>query len=295
VSLLEKVLRLKMDALAAARHASFWQKAITEHGEAKATEFYKHLGLNHLEKKSVEWEGLILSREPKPHEVIAIKGVSQAQESAKESINKILLSLRTDLIADGLKGIKKLKPATYHELTLQASKESRTELRDRLIKVHKQGRLLVDAELGKKQDSASDDEFDDLDTVTDTTLSRVVNETQTRIISSAAQRALLGLAGSLLISAIQADISTGSVSYIDQAAKGAANRTIGIGRQDEMRNRSDEIDHYLYSALLDDRVCENCAPLDGTEADNLEDLPEVPLADCLGGSLCRCFIIAIAV
>src|ERR1041385_7180267 len=149
MSLQEKILRLRMDALVAARHASFWQKAIDEHGEEKVTRFYTHLGLNHLEKKSYEWEGLTLSREPKEHEKIAVKGIHGAQESGKESIGKILLNLREELIAAGLKGIKRLKPATYHELTLQAPKDSRVELRDRLIKIHKQGRKLVAAELGK--------------------------------------------------------------------------------------------------------------------------------------------------
>jgi hypothetical protein len=147
VSLQQKILKLRIDALVAARHASFWQKCITEHGEEKATAFYTHLGLNHLETKSYEWEGLTLSREPKEHEKIAVKGIAKAQDSATESIGKILLSLREELISEGLKGIKKLKPATFHELTLQASKESRSDLRDRLVKVHKQGRVLVAQEL----------------------------------------------------------------------------------------------------------------------------------------------------
>src|ERR1051326_506349 len=125
MSLQEKVLNLKLNAALAVKHANGWQRLIDLYGESKATEFYKHLGLNHLEKKSVEWEGLQLSREPKEYEKIAVKGVAQAQESAKESINKILLTLRTELITDGLKGIKKLKPASYHELTLQASSKSR--------------------------------------------------------------------------------------------------------------------------------------------------------------------------
>src|ERR1041385_6082667 len=157
MSLQEKILKLRLDALVAARHASFWQKAIDEHGEEKATRFYSHLGLNHLEKKSFEWEGLQLSREPKEHEKVAVKGIAGAQESAKESIGKILLNLRETLIADGLKAIKKLKPATYHELTLHAPKESRGDLRDRLIKIHKQGRTLVAAELGKKEAIPEDD------------------------------------------------------------------------------------------------------------------------------------------
>lgn len=318
----EKVLRLKMDAVVAARHASFWQKAIDEHGEDKATQFYTHLGLNHLEKKSIDWEGLTLSREPKEHEKIAVKGIASAQESAKEQIGTVLLSLRTELIEDGLKGIKKLKPATYHELTLQASSESRSDLRDRLIKVHRQGRMLVERELGNvkgvhhrhdpqwasvfscdecaalpmlTKEALAEDEFDDLDELVDVTLSRVVNDTQSRIIASATEGVTLGLSGVDLQRSIQSTINTGSVAYIDRAAGGLGNRVVSIGRRDEMRSRTDDIDRFEYSSLLDVNTCSPCASLDGTTAQSMDDLPEVPLAECDGGSLCRCFIVGIAV
>lgn len=318
VSLQSKIIRLKMDAVVAARHASFWQRAIDTHGEDKATAFYTHLGLNHLEKKSFDFEGLTLSREPKEHEKLAVKGIASAQESSKEAIGNILLSLRTELITDGLEGIKKLKPATYHELILEAPKAFRDSLRERLIEVHLQGRLLVAAELhhpGKEHDWAlhkpfrcydclaipeakeavPDDEFDDLDEITDLTLSRVVNDTQARIIGAASEARTLGISGTNLITTIQTVINAGSVSYIDRIAGGASNRVIGIGRGDEMRSRSDDIGRYEYSALLDVNTCDPCAALDGTTAENMDDLPEVPLADCDGGSLCRCFIIAVTV
>src|SRR5688572_22720750 len=194
-TLTEKVNQLKCDVVTAARLAEFWNKQIEVYGEQQAERFYLSLGLNHIERKGVEWEGLNLSREPKEHEKIAVKGIANAQESAKESIGKILLSLRTELIEDGLKGIKKLKPATYHELILEASKESRSDLRDRLIKVHKQGRLLVAAELGLKE-AVPEDEFDDLDMLTDLTDARVANDVQARITDAATRYSLLGLEGS---------------------------------------------------------------------------------------------------
>jgi hypothetical protein len=273
----------------AVRHAAFWQKCITEHGEEKATAFYTHLGLNHLEKKSYEWEGVQLSREPKEHEKIAVKGVHGAQESAKESISKILLSLREELISDGLKGIKKLKPATFHELTLQASKESRTELRDRLIEVHKQGRMLVMAEFSKKAAVLDDDEFDDLDMLTDLTDSRVANDVQSRIIDAAARYSRLWLNGQDLVNAVQNEIMAGSVTYIDRASRGLASKVINLGRSDEAERRSDEWDRVEYSALLDQNVCEPCAGEDGTTAASEDDLQPAPNPDCLGGDLCRCF------
>ena len=289
MSLQEKVLNLKLNAALAVKHANGWQRLIDLYGEQKATEFYKHLGLNHLEKKSVEWEGLQLSREPKEHEKIAVKGIANAQESAKESIGKILLNLRDDLIAAGLKGIKKLKPATYHELTLQAPKDSRVELRDRLIKVHKQGRMLVAAELGKKEALPEDDEFDLLDLLTDLTGSRVANDVQARMIDAAARYSLLGLSGQELIDAVQKEITAGSVTYIDRAARGLATKVINIGRSDEAESRKDDWDRVEYSALLDQNVCDPCASQDGDTASNEDDLQPAPNPDCLGGELCRCF------
>ncbi len=284
----EKVAQLKHAGLSAVRLAMLWEEKITLSGVKAAEDLYLSLGHNHIERKSLEWEGLKLSREPKEHEKIAVKGVHGAQESAKESIGRILLNLRTELIADGLKRIKKLKPATYHELTLQASKESRTDLRVRLIKVHKQGRLLVAAELGKKE-AVPEDEFDDLDMLTDLTDSRVVNDVQSRIIDATTRHSLLGNTGAELINAVQNEINAGSVSYIDRASTGLANRVISIGRMDEAQSRRDDWGRVEYSALLDNSVCGPCAAEDGQEAENEADLTPTPNPECEGGDWCRCF------
>lgn len=306
MSLQEKVLSLKLNAALAVKHANGWQRLIDLYGEDKATEFYTHLGLNHLEKKSFEWEGLKLSREPKEHEKLCVKGIASAQESSKEAISKILLDLREDLISDGLKGIKKLTPATYHELTLQASSDSRLSLRDRLIKVHRQGRMLVAAELnngksipalwgesaasaGVFKEAVPEDEFDDLDELSDLTDSRVVNDVQSRIIAAAQRFRLLGLTGTALLTAIQNEITAGSVSYIDRASQGLANKVINIGRMDEAQNRRDEWGRVEYSALLDQNVCGPCAAEDGQEAQNEADLTPVPNPECEGSDYCRCF------
>ena len=316
MSLQEKLINLKLNAALAVKHANGWQRLIDLYGESKATEFYKHLGLNHLsppkqvEAKGVDFEGLSLSREPKEHEKLAVKGIAQAQESSKGAIGKILLELREELIADGLKGIKKLEPAKYHELTLQASPEIRLSLRDRLIKVYQKGRRLLDSELadqgllsGKStphdylamKDDATEGEFDDLDLLTDLTNSRVANDVQARIIAAAQRFALLGQTGNTLLTSITSEITDGSVAYIDRAATAAANRVINIGRGDEMRNRADEIDRYEQSALLDQNVCEPCAADDGQTASDPDELPGGPNPDCLGSDLCRCFVVAISI
>jgi hypothetical protein len=289
MSLQQKIIRLRMDALVAARHAQFWQHAIDVHGSDKATAFYTHLGLNHLERKSFDYDGLTLSREPKEHEKVAVKGVAQAQESAKESIGKVLLDLRAELITDGLKRISKVKPADYHELVLQVPEATRTDLSKQLVKAHRQGRMLVAAELGQKADAPDADDFAELDPLTDLTASRVTNDVQSRIIAAAARHSLLGLTGAALTAAVTSEIATGSVSYIDRAATGLANRVINIGRSDEAENRRDEWERVEYSALLDQNVCEPCATQDGSTAENEDDLQPAPNPECLGFDNCRCF------
>ncbi len=292
MSLQEKVLKLRMDATIALRHASFWQKAIIEHGEDKATQFYTHLGLNHIERKSVEFDGLALRRQPRESEKIAVKGVAQAQESSKEAIGKILLELRTELISDGLKGIKKLDPATYHELTLQVSSENRGSLRDRLITTYEQGRKLVAAELSKTKEAKPkpvEGEFDLLDDLVDVTDSRVANDVQARIIAATTRYRLLGLGDAALWKAVEDEIRMGSVSYIDRAATGLANQVINIGRSDEAQSRRGDWERIEYSALLDANCCEVCAAADGQESVDGNELDPAPNPGCLGSDLCRCF------
>lgn len=325
MTLRERVVKLKLTAAAAMRHAQWWEKQIQEHGEQKAEEFYLHLGLNHIEKKGFDFEGLTLSREPNEHEKLCVKGIAAAQETEKEKINKILLQLREELISDGLKGISKLDPADYHTLVLQVPAGISADLRDRLIKTHKHGRMLVAQELGGtsmpkgyvhsvecnrrfiKNDPPGyqcdleckadddEDEIDELDTLTDVTTSRVANDVQSRMTSSAARWVLAGLSGAALMAAIQKDMDAGSVSYIDRSAAGAANTAIGAGRLDEMQRRADEIDRYEQSELLDQNTCGPCAEDDGKTADDPEDLPGAPNPSCEGGDQCRGFIVAIRI
>lgn len=294
MSLQQKLISLKLNAALAVKHANGWQRLIDLYGEEKATEFYKHLGLNHLETKGFEYEGLTLSREPKEHEKIAVKGIATAQESAKEAIGKILLGLRSQLITDGLKRIQKLRPATYHELVLKVPSETAATLKERLIKVYQQGQILVAQELaGTKAVKASSptDEFAELDDLTDLTGSRVVNDVQSRLIASIQRFTLAGLTGPELINAVSNDINGGSVAYIDRIATGVSNQTLSIGRSDEAQSRSDEWDRVEYSALLDQNVCEPCASEDGQTATNEDELQPAPNPDCLGGDFCRCFLI----
>lgn len=323
MTLQSKILHLKLEAALALRHANGWQRLIDLYGEARATEFYKHLGLNHLESKSIEWDGLTLSREPKEHEKLAVKGIAQAQESGKEAIGAILLNLRSELIADGLSGISQLPSSKYHELVLQIPRVVHDDLRERLILVHMQGRMLVARELGAdtpkgfvhsehchkrfpfnlnetvycqcleaKQD---DDDFDELDDLTDLTTSRIANDVQSRITAAASRFSLLGQSGPTLINSVTNEVTGGSVAYIDRAATGLANKVINLGREDEAENRRDEWGRVEYSALLDQNVCGPCASEDGQSSTSEDDLQPAPNPECEGGDWCRCFHIFVSV
>lgn len=297
----EKVAQLERDSIVAGRMAEFWQKQIALYGEPRATAFYKHLGLNHLETKSIEWEGLTLSREPTEVEKLCIKSISRAQDAEKESVSKILLKARTLLIESALTAIKKLKPAKYHTLILTMPVEAHDDLRAQLEKVFVRGRKLVATELAAQYRKSysgvnikqTDEEDSELDDLTDLTDSRVANEIQTRVTSAAARFALAGLVGVALWQAISNEINAGSVSYIDRAAQGVANRVLGMGRMAEMDDRKDEIDRFEQSAILDQNTCDPCFADDGKTASDPEDLPGGPNPDCAGLDMCRCFIVAI--
>lgn len=290
--LANKISQLERDVATADRIARFWRKQLNIYGEPKTEAFYISLGLNHLEKKQYEWEGMTLSREPTDAEKLCIKSIATAQDSSKAGIGTILLKLRTDLIDAGMIAIKKLEPADYHTLILEAPKASTVELRTELTKIFKKGRSLVSRELAAKSETKQDltqEDDQELDDLTDLTDSRVINDVQSRITAAAARFALLGLAGAALWKAVSDEVSSGSVSYIDRAATGLANTVLNFGRSREAEDRSNEWDRVEYSAILDANTCSPCAADDGQTARDEADLTDVPNPDCEGGDWCRCF------
>lgn len=286
MSLQTKILNLKLEAALALRHANGWQKLIDVYGEDKAQAFYLHLGLNHLLVKSYNYDGLTLSREPKPHEALQVKAIASAQESSKERLSGMMLAMRSGLVDDAVSRIEKLSPSKYHTLIVTVGKSDRALLRELVEETFNDGRLLIQLQRGTKADS--DNDYDDeLDDLTDITTARLANDVQARITGAASRYALLGQSGIALINSVTNDIRSGSVSYIDRAATGLANRTLNLGRSAEASKFDWE--KVAYSALLDSNCCEFCLAADGQESTNPDDLEPVPNISCLGTDLCRCF------
>lgn len=295
MSLQAKILNLKLKAALAARHANGWQRLIDLYGEERATAFYAHLGLNHLPKKSVEYEGLTLHREPTELEKrINLKAISDAFVQGEQQLVNQLLVLRDKLITDAGKGIIKLSPADYHTLVLDPPKQATEDLKETLETIYARGRQLVLDELraqgARDLEDVGDPTEPDLEFLSDlgdVTVSRVANDVQSRAIGGAATLVVLGLAGSGLRTRLTDDLRAGSVSYINNAAAEADHAALGLGRDAEGSNRSDIVQEIYYSCLLDDAACQSCIDADG-ETGNIDEVTPAPNDSCEGGGRCRC-------
>lgn len=291
MSLQAKIHQTRLEAALALKMSDGWQKLIDKWGEDKATQFYLHLGLNHLPAKSFDYDGLTLSREPKPHEALQVKAIASAQESAKERISNLLLVIRNELVEDALQRLGKLKPSNYHKLIITISDNDHEQLRDAVTTTFNDGRLLIASQRGIKAED--DDDYDDeLDQLTDVTASRLANDVQSRITGAASRYALLGVVGAALITSVTNDIRSGSVAYIDRAATGLANRTLNLGRSVEAAKHN--WSRIEYSSLLDNNACGPCLDADGEEAQNESDLTPAPNPSCEGLDNCRCLHVWIA-
>lgn len=287
MSLQAKILQLKLEAALAVRHANGWQKLIDLYGEQQATDFYTHLGLNHLPAKSYVYDGLTLNREPKPHEALYVKAIAQAQESAKERLSTMMQAIRNELVNDAVERLASLSPAKYHTLIVTVGKAGRILLRDLVTATFNDGRLLIQTQRGAKADDTLDEFDDELDTLTDITTSRLANDVQARVTGAATRFALLGQSGDMLINSVTDEMRAASISYIDRAATGLANVTLNMGRSAEASKF--DWQRVEYSGILDANICGPCAAADGETASDEGDLTPAPNPECEGYDNCRCF------
>lgn len=248
--------------------------------------------------KSIDWQGLTLSRHPNEYEAIAVKSVAKEQEAGKKKISKILLALRVGLIAQAIDAIVKLNPADYHTLVLEVPEEVKPQLVSVLEKIYVKGRTQIAEELAQQSGSAeivsvSTEIPEAIETLADVTLSATANSTGARVVDIAQKLVTVGLDGKELIDELENRSGDLSDAPEERAAAAAANRAVGGGRRDEMATREGEIGIFQFSALLDANTCNPCEDEDGSEYTNLDDAPPTPYPECEGGALCRCFIVAI--
>jgi hypothetical protein len=254
-----------------------------------------------VSRKSIEWEGLTLRREPTEIERLCIKSIAQAQDDGKAELSKLLISAREEMIKGAVDGLEKLSAPDYHTLVVEIPKSVKRAVAKRCAGIYARGRTDVRRELAEQQKAESafiylkrtDEEMDELDELADLTLSRVANDVQARATSQALQLAAAGIVANEFRKRLSDSLDSLSFAPQEQAAGMAANRALAMGRSDEMEARKDEIERYLYSAILDKSVCDVCEVADGEEASSPDELPPAPNDSCLGGDQCRCFIVAV--
>ena len=263
-----------------------------------------HDGHDHAEKKTFNYDGLILGREPQGVElVIDLKKIVTDFESAKENCIKILQKFRLELIEQAANKLDSLDPASAHTLTLVPDAKRRKEISKAVTAAFKLGREQIIAEITAQQNAKGgtvpdftkvDDEdfWNYLDELTDGLVSRIIAEVTVRAVN---EYLALKLLLDHTIEKLLERLTGQSEKFIDQIAGSTVNAAISAGRDAEINTQADNIDHIEYSAILDQNTCTPCGDADGESASDPADLPAAPNPDCEGMDRCRCMHVAVAV
>lgn len=250
-------------------------------------------------KKNFTYEGLDLRREPSDIEkAIDLKAVHDSFERGRESLAKVIQTMRTDLIKEAGQEIRDYRDRDVHTLTLSPPPYAAKSITRELKRAVEAGRAQVaaDATRAGKSEPLFDAKgiIDDLlKILVDATISQIINEIASGAINIYTALRKLGYDADDIADELEARLDERSDKTFDRIAAQSVNVAVNIGRREEMRERADDIDRYVYSAILDKNTCDNCEEWDGKEAQDTDDLPETPNPECEGMSNCRCFVVAV--
>jgi HK97 family phage portal protein len=244
----------------------------------------------HHSKKNFEYQGMILAREPSELEKsIDLKSIYESYESGRESLAKVIQTMRTDLIKQAVNEVGSFGDGDIHTLTLSPPPFAQKSVTREIRQAVEAGRRQVsrEAQLAKGL-------IDDLiKLLVDATISQVINEVSSAAINIFTALRKLGLDRDEVEQRLDEELILRSEKSFDRIAQGTINEAVNAGRREEMAARADDIDRYVYSAIMDANTCDPCADWDGKEAADPDELPETPNEECLGQSSCRCFIISV--
>lgn len=253
-------------------------------------------------RKVYLWDGLECGREPTDFErQINVKSLGQLQSSSSSNLSSRLSLTRSALISDAVSKLRQIAdPADYHKLILDWPATSRADLTSLIGSAWVDGRAGFHAELlaqGDPQEVAgrtADAHISTsrLDLIADTAISRMVNEVQSRAVSTALHLAPL-ISRTELPGRVEERLKSDSPAYVERIARDAANQAIAFGREVET-DRWEIGGGFIYSAVLDRRTCDVCRSLDGFMAARFADMPIVPNPACGEGfGACRCAILPV--
>lgn len=251
----------------------------------------------HTQKKTFDYLGLTLSREPTELEQsIDLKAIADSYETGKEALTRIVLDIRRDLVNQAVESIKKRSDSDVFTLTLTPPKNAYKQVAKVIEAAVIDGREQIGHEATKAQIKpfGTKSIIDDLiRRLVELTVSRIINEVQTAAINIFTALGVLGLDGDEIEQRMRQELDDRSEKPFEAYARQAINESVNAGRREEMEARKDEIERYVYSAILDQNTCSPCEEWDGAEGSSQDQLPETPNEECEGGSNCRCFIIAV--
>jgi len=251
------------------------------------------------QKKTFEFDGLTLSREPNAVEsLIDLKSLVADLDTQSQNLETALLKYRANLIEQAIAAADKLDERTIFTLTLERNEKLAKFIEKSLRASFEKGRAQIVREINaqkaesnfERKDLTEDELKAKLTTLSDSVLAKLINEIQSRAVNIFVA---LKLAGNFTLELLKEKLSGESTAFVSQTARNASNLAIQSGRTDEIGNQAENWQRVQYSAILDRNTCDYCDAADGMESTDEADLPEVPNPECLGGSNCRCFIVVI--
>lgn len=247
-----------------------------------------------LEKKTLEIDGVPVSREPRDSEShLDLKTLRDDYETAKERIAKLLIALRAAM-AEEAAAVLSENPGTLDFPALGPSTSIERQLNAEIKKAVERGHEEILAELGIPA-PVEIEETSDIRRLASTVIGGFLAAVTARIINEIVRWRLLDIDEQTIAAQLPQEITGQSEKWIAADAGAAANTAIQTGRRDEIEANPERWDILEYSALLDLNTCGPCERSDGLQATRIEDLPPTPNPECEGGPRCRCFIVTITV
>jgi len=261
--------------------------------------------------KTFDWDGVRCWREPSETErKIGLVDTGREMIAGEAYALSRLLIARGALIDEAIRKLLRLKPRDFHKLTLDWPQASHLALKSELETLFDNGRTLLRRELRRQtqedeQEKAKasrkllDEDAARLDRLSEATISRVLNDIQSRAAAAAAHFVLLSPVE--FERRVRARLEDSSKAFLEAAATEGANTAIALGRDREMKAaRDDDREAYwIYgwvTAFEYGNPCKACRDLETFTLNNdvreRKDLPDCPLPDCAGGyGRCRCTVI----
>lgn len=255
--------------------------------------------LDGIEKKTVKNGDY--SREMTSLEaLINVKKLEDDVEKGSQRLNAILLALRTSLIEQAAKEYAEMGGDDLSELSITPPADIYTKIRKVLVTAFQNGQFQVIDELRKQgleldatAVAAIKQTYEQMELVMDITVSTAVSEVRGRAIDRIASLSLTGSTKEEIGARLIDDLVDESIAWVNEASSAAVNRSMQDGREEEFKELAEFITVYVYSGILDKRICPECKQWDGKIVENRDELPQTPNPGCHGRHRCRCFVIAV--